>query len=229
MEQHDVRAMMKRHYVRARSGTQFINLYHKNCDKPEVHGVHVLFTGEADDRAVCGGYSWSNHFLAALVSVCNNPELHDWHLWSRMGDGSKKIESVVCTGIPASERGDGGFPVGSPDRISIEAFTAHATITNDGDPLPEATQYMIETLLPELGKKLLIDGRHYGGSNHHILGTRGQFAEIWRKLGPLKNQMWDGKGSTREDTRTILMDLIGHCLLAVEMIDNKVPEDGTWL
>lgn len=94
---------------------------------------------------------------------------------------------------------------------------------------PDATNYMVSKLLPEMANRIIEAGRHYGGSNHRILGIQGQFAELWRKIGPLKKQMWDGEEAVREPTREILMDLIGHCLLAVEMIDHGVPPGGRWV
>lgn len=56
-----------------------------------------------------------------------------------------------------------------------------------------------------------------------VLGVQGQFAEVWRKVWKLKNSMWDGREMVGEGPREILMDLIGHCLLAIDMIDNETP------
>lgn len=56
-----------------------------------------------------------------------------------------------------------------------------------------------------------------------VLGVQGQFAEVWRKVWKLKNSMWDGREMVGEGPREILMDLIGHCLLAIDMIDHETP------
>jgi hypothetical protein len=81
--------------------------------------------------------------------------------------------------------------------------------------------YIVNVLLPSIGVKMRQDEEHYGSDNHHELGTKGQFADIWRKIGPLKRQMWEGLPPTREGTREIVMDLIGHCLLTLAMLDGQ--------
>lgn len=58
-----------------------------------------------------------------------------------------------------------------------------------------------------------------------VLGIKGQFAEIWRKVWKLKKAMWDGSTLAFEQPREILLDLIGHCFLAIDMIDRKSTAD----
>jgi len=89
-----------------------------------------------------------------------------------------------------------------------------------------AHMYILSKLLAEVADNVILGARQYGRWNHHVLGPMGQFADIWRKIGPLRRAMWEGADLPREGQREILMDLIGHCLLAVEMIDNKVPREG---
>src|SRR6185503_1867367 len=62
--------------------------------------------------------------------------------------------------------------------------------------------------------------------NHRVLGVRGQFADIWRKIGKLKKALWDGQPLVGEQPREILMDLIAHCFLTIAMMDAD-PGDGT--
>lgn len=57
-----------------------------------------------------------------------------------------------------------------------------------------------------------------------VLGLKGQFADIWRKIWKLKKALWDGKELTGEQPREILLDLIGHCFLAIDMLDRQQPE-----
>jgi hypothetical protein len=92
-------------------------------------------------------------------------------------------------------------------------------------PLTDSRRYIVTKLLPEVAEHMIEAGRHYG-DNHRTLGPRGQFADIWRKIGPLKRAMWEGAELTRETPRQILIDLIGHALLTVEMIDHEVPPEG---
>ena len=80
--------------------------------------------------------------------------------------------------------------------------------------------YIINTLIPELVKKMNEDREQYGDA-HKNLGPQGQFADIWRKVGPLKRSLWEGKTLPRESPREICMDLVGHCLLTVAMLDEE--------
>lgn len=69
------------------------------------------------------------------------------------------------------------------------------------------------------------------GENAGVLGVRGQFADIWRKIGLLKTAMWDGEPERLqfEDVTEVIWDLIGHLLLTLDMLqqtsDKKDIED----
>lgn len=60
-----------------------------------------------------------------------------------------------------------------------------------------------------------------GFENADVLGVQGQFAEIWRKIWKLKRGMWDGETLVGEPVREVLLDMIGHCFLAIDMIDRQ--------
>lgn len=83
--------------------------------------------------------------------------------------------------------------------------------------------YIMDELVPEWTRHFLAKAAHYrdkeGFEPHTVLGERGQFADIWRKIWPLKKAMWDGEELGFEGKREILMDLIGHCFLSVALID----------
>jgi hypothetical protein len=93
--------------------------------------------------------------------------------------------------------------------------------------LADSTRHMVTKLLPELAQKVMRDADHYGGLNHRDLGQRGQFVEINGKIGPLRRALWEGHPTVREPVREMAMDLIGHCLLLIEMIDHGVSLDGS--
>lgn len=57
--------------------------------------------------------------------------------------------------------------------------------------------------------------RDYGDAGDH-LGIKGQYAELWRKIGKLKGPMWDDRQLTFEQPVEILQDLIGHCIKAID-------------
>lgn len=49
-----------------------------------------------------------------------------------------------------------------------------------------------------------------------LLGAKGQFAEIWRKIPKLKKGMWDEEVLENEVVEEILYDILGHVLLALD-------------
>lgn len=62
--------------------------------------------------------------------------------------------------------------------------------------------------------------REYGDTAN-ILGPKGQFADIHRKVAKLKNILWDENVAPQDVTESpeeIMMDLIGHCLLGIQMM-----------
>lgn len=60
-----------------------------------------------------------------------------------------------------------------------------------------------------------------GVENADVLGPQGQYAELWRKMAKLKKALWDGKPLVGEQPREILLDFIGHCFLAIDMLDRQ--------
>lgn len=104
----------------------------------------------------------------------------------------------------------------SPNGISMSA-EAMALVGPRG-------QTILRDLLREWAAYFIEASQHYGDDNADVLGLAGQYADIWRKIGPLKRALWDGEKLARETPRKILMDLIGHCFLAIEMIDRQHEE-----
>jgi hypothetical protein len=98
-------------------------------------------------------------------------------------------------------------------------------------PLPEGYddlggdgRYIRDILMSEWFHGFLQKARDYNDNqneNHRVLGTRGQFADIWRKIGKLKKALWDGQPLVGEQPREILMDLIAHCFLTIAMMDDS--------
>lgn len=60
----------------------------------------------------------------------------------------------------------------------------------------------------------------YADTGDH-LGSAGQYAELWRKIGKLKGPMWDRipLSSASEPPIEILQDLIGHCIKAIDYLE----------
>jgi hypothetical protein len=65
--------------------------------------------------------------------------------------------------------------------------------------------------------------REYGPNNHHDLGTRAQFVDINRKTLKLRGALWDGADTSAwtEQPDEIARDLIGHCLLLLELLERE--------
>lgn len=59
------------------------------------------------------------------------------------------------------------------------------------------------------------------GDHADDLGAPGQYAELNRKLIKLKRPMWEGKPLVGEPAREVLLDLIGHCFLAIKHLDEN--------
>jgi len=96
----------------------------------------------------------------------------------------------------------------------------------DWEALGGRAKVILEQLLPEFAGRFAQKSIHYGDANPDNLGPAGQFSDIWRKIGPLRRALWEGKELTQEDPETILFDLIGHCLLTIEMIRRGVERRG---
>jgi hypothetical protein len=61
--------------------------------------------------------------------------------------------------------------------------------------------------------------REYGPGAADELGLAGQWGDLHRKVGKLKRSLWQGNQNlTREDESAILNDIVGHCLLALDML-----------
>lgn len=54
--------------------------------------------------------------------------------------------------------------------------------------------------------------------NHKALGTKGQFADVWRKIGKLKKALWDDVPLEGEQPLEIIDDLISHLFLTRDLI-----------
>ena len=85
-------------------------------------------------------------------------------------------------------------------------------------------------------EKKAADYNAAGLENHRVLGVKGQFADVWRKIAKLKAALWDDIILNGEPPREILLDLIGHCFLTIAMMDRpkgtltirtpQEPDDG---
>ena len=89
---------------------------------------------------------------------------------------------------------------------------------SDSDQLRE----ILLRQLPQMLELFIKKNSEYGSgeqSSGTALGSRGQYADIWRKIGKLKIGLWDDNEEqlTTESVDEILRDLIGHCFLALQL------------
>lgn len=86
----------------------------------------------------------------------------------------------------------------------------------------------------QLAARKMVD---YGDASHYYLGSKGQFAEMYRKMPKVKREMWDGIKLEGESLREVLMDLMSHCALAIDCLEREnfvTPPSprahrGTWV
>lgn len=57
-----------------------------------------------------------------------------------------------------------------------------------------------------------------GWEPHTFLGVKGQFADIWRKVGKLKKALWDDETLEGEQPLEIIDDLISHLFLTRDLL-----------
>ena len=113
----------------------------------------------------------------------------------------------------------------SPDdegkgRGTVE-FADGVLISFNGDESDQLHDILAEHL-PDMLDLFIKKNAEYGSgeqSSGTYLGARGQFADIWRKIGKLKIGLWDGNEAqlTTESVDEILRDMIGHCFLALQL------------
>jgi len=117
------------------------------------------------------------------------------------GDGSVERSDVICLSLG----------------ISPEAW----------DQLGPQARRIIMEIIPAFAQRFVEKSLHYGDANANVLGPAGQFADIWRKIGPLRRALWDGEELTQEGPDEICRDLIGHAFLTIDMIQQKVDRRGS--
>ena len=98
-----------------------------------------------------------------------------------------------------------------------EAGTVRITVPVGAIQTTQATDIM-GRVLPEFILMFLEKNRKYAKVGN-ALGSRGVFPDIHRKVMLLKDRIWDGSDAVGEPTREVAMDLLGHLLLMIHMMD----------
>lgn len=84
----------------------------------------------------------------------------------------------------------------------------------------ESSKAIFRRYLPAWSDLFLKKNADYGETGD-LLGSRGQFADMWRKFGKLKRALWDGKALTGEQPDEIILDLIGHAFLTLYFLEKE--------
>ena len=78
--------------------------------------------------------------------------------------------------------------------------------------------YIKQFTMDEWLRQFQMKNKDYSSDNWS-LGPKAIFVDIWRKVNKLKRGLWDGKPLIYEQPRELLMDIIGHCFLAIAKMD----------
>ena len=127
-----------------------------------------------------------------------------------MSDTIKPVEPYQFT-LPGME-----IPVASSSQNS--QLSLDLAIYSVGTERPLMDRF--DDIMGEWHEKFMAAYKEYGPGAADVLGLAGEWAEMWRKVSKLKRPLWSGEDClTRESEREVLMDLIGHAMLAIDMLD----------
>jgi hypothetical protein len=105
-------------------------------------------------------------------------------------------------------------------KVDVKGFEQGLKVENDPDPVDEQLTY-VRAVLEGIWDAFTLKYAEYGEGAADALGLAGQWGDLHRKVMKLKRSLWVGDSGylVSEDERQILADMVGHCLLAIHMID----------
>lgn len=83
---------------------------------------------------------------------------------------------------------------------------------------------LLKRHLPEVIALFRQKAKDYSADNMFtadLLGSRGQFGDLWRKIPKLYKGLWLREKLNGEQPAEILADFIGHCFLALGFLDDE--------
>lgn len=111
-------------------------------------------------------------------------------------------------------------PEAEPDpwpagKLRVRAFVDNGAFTLEVlNPPTAQAEHILLHVLPEVLELFLKKNKDY--ADWPDLGVRGEFVELWRKVHKLKRALWDDQELVSEQWDEIIMDMVGHCLLALK-------------
>lgn len=108
-------------------------------------------------------------------------------------------------------------------RMAMASSSQNAKLDDKGPIYGVMTDPVMErfdAIMGEWHQQFMVAYKEYGPGAADVLGLAGEWAEMWRKVSKLKRTLWNGQDHlVRESAREVLMDLIGHAMLAIDMLD----------
>jgi hypothetical protein len=112
------------------------------------------------------------------------------------------------------------------EQTSVSYLPGPKAVLKDEDKYATlVAAYICADLVPEW-EKLFVEKNSGYGEGHRDLGIKAQYVDIHRKVSKLRRAFWDGEELTGEQPREVLLDLIGHCFLAISLLDEDGKGDG---
>lgn len=91
-----------------------------------------------------------------------------------------------------------------------------------GDKAKTASgRYIVERVLPDVIEHFLAKNADYGDQHRYGLGPKAEFVGIHRKIGKLEAALWKGQQMNGEDAETMLKELIGQCLITLDLLNGN--------
>jgi len=84
----------------------------------------------------------------------------------------------------------------------------------------DAYRYILDHIAPPVLDDFIKKSHDYG-ETFKELGTKGQFSDMYRKVGKLKRAIWDEYELAGEQPAELAADIIGHCLLMIFLIGEE--------
>jgi len=97
----------------------------------------------------------------------------------------------------------------------------NAGVKRDGDPCAGMSldgRVVVNVLVPQWVDLFREKNRKYAKVDQS-LGARGVFPDINRKVGVLRQRVWEGEETPGEPTKEVIFDLIGHLFLMAAIME----------
>lgn len=88
-------------------------------------------------------------------------------------------------------------------------------------PMPQSEQGMRCIVIAERALERFIQRNKDYGDEARVLGLKGQYSDLNRKIIKLKRIMWDDVEPVNESLEEILQDLLGNILLTLDMMNDE--------